>query len=244
MVPTFEWERPWLAPWREPGERVAHAWAQGKSLPEALNAAAPALRFVDFDALPSGEAYERFVAQWNQCPVIEGLHDFFNGLCWLKFPLAKRQLNRLHMEQIARNGISGRRGPVRDAITLFDENGALLDAPPELWEALLVRQWQRLFVDLRPLWSQARLLIFGHALIEQLASPRKPLTAHVLRVQMAIDPLADLDGALAGALTAETLAAKPFTPLPVLGVPGWCRHNEDPGYYEDPQVFRPLRQPV
>ena len=58
---------------------------------------------------------------------------------------------------------------MRDAITVFDENGALLDAPPALWEALLARDWPRLFVDLRPLWAQARLVIFGHALLEKLA---------------------------------------------------------------------------
>ena len=36
------------------------------------------------------------------------------------------------------------------------------------------------------------------------------------------------------------LAAK--TALPVLGVPGWWSENEVPGFYEDTEVFRPLRE--
>jgi hypothetical protein len=114
--------------------------------------------------------------------------------------------------------------PVRDAITLFDENAALLQAPDALWDALLAREWTRLFVDLRPLWAQARLVLFGHALTEKLVAPYKSITGHVYREpvpQGLGDDLAAWDAWLAARLTAGDLAAKPFTPLPVLGVPGW-----------------------
>ena len=47
-----------------------------------------------------------------------------------------------------------------------------------------------------------------------------------------------VDGA---AVSAEVLRQKPFTPLPVLGVPGWWPANEATGFYADAQVFRPLR---
>jgi hypothetical protein len=40
----------------------------------------------------------------------------------------------------------------------------------------------------------------------------------------------------------ERLSAKPFLPLPVLGVPGWWPDNESPDFYEDVAVFRPARQ--
>lgn len=46
----------------------------------------------------------------------------------------------------------------------FDENAALLQAPDELWEALIERDWRRLCVGLRPLWARERLVLFGHAL--------------------------------------------------------------------------------
>lgn len=244
MAAAVDWSRPWLAPWRGLGEPVAAALAAGVPLDAALNAAGPApVRFVPQEVLPAGTAYEQFIFDTGGCPVRPGLHDFFNGLCWLRFPAAKRALNRLQAGEIARAGIGPRRGPVRDAITVFDENGALLDAPPALWDALEQRQWRRLFVDLRPLWDEARLLVFGHALLEQLAVPRKPLTAHVWRAQCAMDPGADMDAWLAARCTAQALAAKPFTPLPVLGVPGWWPQNENFSFYDDSLVFRPRKTP-
>ena len=237
-----EWARPWYAPWREPGEAASARIAAGAAPHEALNAAGAApVRFVAPDALPPGAAYEEFIFTTGQVPTRPGLHDFFNALVWLRFPRAKAALNRLQAEEIARNGIGARRGPVRDAITVFDENGALLQAPDALWQALRAREWRRLFVELRPLWAQARLLVFGHALLEQLAQPRKGLTAHVWGEDAAIESLADADAWLATRCTAPVLAGKPFTPLPVLGVPGWWAANEAPGFYDDPQVFRPPR---
>jgi hypothetical protein len=48
-----------------------------------------------------------------------------------------------------------------------------------------------------------------------------------------------LDGWLALQLTAERLAAKPFVPLPLLGIPGWAAENENFSFYDDRRVFRP-----
>lgn len=241
----LDWAQPWFGPWRAPGEAVAAALAAGVPQHEALNAAGAApVRFVPQEQLPAGAAYEQFVFATRRCPVRPGLHDFFNGLVWLRFPRTKSALNRLQAAEIARAGIAGRRGPVRDAITVFDENGALLAAPAPLWEALLAREWRRLFVELRPRWREARLLVFGHALLEQLArQPRKPLTAHVWRAPAALDSGADADGWLAAQCTADHLAAKPFTPLPVLGVPGWWPANENFSFYDDSLVFRPRKTP-
>ena len=240
----LEWTRPWYAPWREPGAALAQAVALGTPLHQALNEAGRApVRFVPQQALPAGCAYEPFVFETGQCPVRPGLHDFFNGLAWLAFPQAKAALNRLQAAQIARDGIVARRGPVRDAITIFDENGALLQAPQPLWEALHARAWRRLFVELRPLWREARLRIFGHALLEQLAQPRKGLTAHVWCADAPLQAGADPDGWLAAQYTPQRLAAKPFTPLPVLGIPGWCAGSENFSFYDDSLVFRPRRTP-
>jgi hypothetical protein len=189
-------------------------------------------------------------------PTRDNLHDLFNGLVWQRFPRTKARLNVLQAAEIARQGVGAVRGPVRDAITVFDENGALLLAPPALWQALLARDWHALFVTHRPLWAQATLVLFGHALMEQLVVPRKNITAHVLVEQFssdfedfaavgqnlgAPDGLAALDAALTTRLTPERLAGKPFTPLPVLGVPGWWPDNADPGFYADTSVFRPKR---
>ena len=168
----------------------------------------------------------------------EGLHDFFNGLVWHQFPRTKGRLNQLQAQHIAAHGVGPVRGPLRDALTLFDENGALLRAPAPLWEALLAKRWQALFVDLRPLWAQAQLLLFGHALLEKLVEPRKAITAHVLLVQAQSPGPAELDAWVAAALCPAQLAAKPFAPLPLLGVPGWWPDNQFPGFYQDRRVFR------
>jgi hypothetical protein len=199
------------------------------------------LRFVPQQELTAGAAYEQFIFDTRQCPVRPGLHDFFNGLVWLQFPLAKAALNRLQAQEIARDGVAARRGPVRDAITVFDENGALLAAPPPLWEALQAREWRRLFVELRPLWAQASLLVFGHALLEKLATPRKDLTAHVWCAPAPVASLGHADAWVAAQCTRELLTGKPFTPLPVLGVPGWCAENENFSFYDDSLVFRPRK---
>jgi hypothetical protein len=240
VLPALDWTRPWFAPWRVPGAAVQEAVARGASLEAALNAPGLApVRFVGQRELPAGTPYEQFVFDTGCCPVRTGLHDFFNGLAWQRFPRAKQALNGLQAQELARLGPGPRRGPVRDAITVFDENGALLDAPPALWQALEQRQWRRLFVELRPLWAQARLLVFGHALLEKLAAPRKELTAHVWRGQCAIEEGASGDVWLAAQLGAQALAAKPFVPLPLLGLPGWWAENENFSFYDDSLVFRP-----
>ncbi|MBC5765467.1 DUF3025 domain-containing protein [Ramlibacter sp. GTP1] len=232
---TVDWSQPWYAPWRNAGPRIERA----ASLLDALNAEGAPVDFVPPAELPDGTPYETFIFETGRCPTRDNLHDLFNALVWSKFPHAKRALNRLQASEIERSGIGARRGPVRDAITVFDENGALLAAPQALWDALLARDWRRLFVDLRPLWQQAQLTIFGHALLEKLTTPRKDMTAHVW---CAPAPLAFVDEWLAGEISAERLAAKPFTPLPVLGVPGWSEQNANFSFYDDSLVFRPARQ--
>ncbi len=217
--------------------------AGGEPLPVALNQVAVALpaclvRFVPQSALPRAVAYEEHIFDTACVPTREGLHDFFNGLAWLQFPLTKRRLNQLHVAQMGETGIQPVRGPARDALTLFDENAALLQAPDPLWDALAAKDWQTLFVELRTLWREVNLVLFGHALLEKLASPRKPITAHVYRAHAAGYGVADLDAWMAADLSAQKLATKPFAQLPVLGVPGWWPANEEPAFYLDPSVFR------
>lgn len=241
----IDWSRPWLDFWHEPGQAVAQAVAAGAALPDALNhAPAAPVRFVPQGALPPGQGYEHYMFHSGQCPTRDNLHDFFNGLCWLRFPRTKKKINQLHAAEFAATaeGVNPPlRGPVRDALTVFDENAAFLLAPPLLWEALEARDWQRLFVGLRPLWAEAQLVLFGHALLEKLVHARKPITAHIYRAQPAIDSIAELDAWVARDLSAGKLAGKPFMPLPVLGVPGWWLENEDFSFYDDRTVFRPRR---
>ena len=245
---AIDWTQPWLAPYRANGEAVAQAAVRGTSVADALQALKPAMApdFVRQEALPPGQAYEAHVFQARAVPTRDNLHDLLNGLVWCAFPRTKQRLNELQAAEIAHRGVSAVRGPLRDALTLFDENGAVLDAPPALWRALIARDWHTLFVTQRRLWTQARVRVFGHALLEKLVAPRKAATAHVLlpaggmadAAAEAFDAAID-DAALAQRMAPAWLAAKPFVPLPVLGIPGWCAGNAAPAFYADAQVFRP-----
>ncbi len=240
-VADIDWAAPWLADWRAVGEPIAQQVVAGVPQPQALTEAGRApVRFVPQSDLPAGMAYEAFIGETGQVPTREGLHDFFNALCWMHFPLAKRQLNRLQSFEIARAGVGQVRGPVRDACTVFDENAVLIQTPDSVWQALTEHRWHDALVAQRALWANTRVWMFGHAALEKLVQPYKSITVHLWRVP-AGETDATLDAWLARDLQADKLAAKPFSPLPVLGVPGWWPANADPVFYDDPGVFRPRR---
>ena len=200
---------------------------EGASAFSASATGAPSVRFVPQAALPTGQGYERFIAARGEVPTRDNLHDLFNGLVWLAQPALKARLNALHLQGLAAPAAAGRRGPLRDALTLFDEFGAVLQAPATLRQALAARDWGLAFRDLTDEWAHTQLLIVGHALLEALATrPRKSLTAHA----WAGDPLA---------ADAATWAGKPWHPLPVHGIPGWWTASaQDATFYADTSVFR------
>ena len=241
---------PWLAPYRARGRGVALDVLAGMPVHQALNAAlrsAPVpmpgerqLRFVDQAELSGAEAYEAFIARTACVPTRDNPHDLFNGLVWLRYGPLKRHLNTLQAQQIAQRGIGPTRGAVRDALTLFDENGAWWQAPAVLADALRRRDWHTLFIRHRTAWQDSRLTLFGHALLEKLTQPRKAITAHVWPVQEGVDA----QDFLVRTLDPAALAARPCLALPVLGVPQWWPANQQPGFYADPRVFRPAADAV
>ena len=259
MLDVIDWAQPWY-------DSVRPAFGRLPALPlhEALNSASAALglvnaaglpiRFVPQAALPAGLAYEAFIGAAGCVPTRENLHDYFNALVWLTFPRIKQQLNALQAAQIAVDGVGKSRGPARDAATIFDENSALLvvrdsAAAHALVAALRAHRWREAFIERRAQFGvDAELCLFGHALMEKLVAPRKAITAHT-RVVVADDAYfaagpaarrAWLDADQARALAAEPLNTACFTPLPVLGVPGWWPQQDD-DFYEDASVFRPIR---
>ena len=222
------------------------------------------LKFVAQDDLPAGMAYETFIATTGRVPTRDNLHDLFNGSIWLTFPQSKALLNRYQAQAIDEAGISGSRGRVRDTITVFDENGAILvTTDSAIGEALANFDWQNCLVQPRGLWdnpmqpntnAKSAVYIFGHALLEQLIEPRKPLCAHtlILTVSPAFFSLstpqrmAQLDQILAVKLAEilqdEAVTPRVFSPLPILGVPHYWPDNADPSFYDDTFVFRSGRR--
>jgi Protein of unknown function (DUF3025) len=227
---------------------ASEASMRPNSAPPSLNEASEVVEveFVNQSELPPEQPYEAFIFQQKKVPTRDGLHDFFNGLCWHRFPTSKHRLNQLQAQEIAKQGIGRTRGAVRDALTLFDENAVLWQGPDVLWQALQAREWFKLFIELRDQWQHVHMALFGHALLEKLVTPYKSITGHVYRVSTDVPPHDDaaLDAWVAQDLQTDKLATKPFEPLPILGVPNWWADNAAPVFYQDTQVFRPKRMPA
>lgn len=250
---TIDWQAPWLAPLQALGRQVHDQVLGGAGVARALQEVAVAhgllsgWQFVDQQQLPAGQAYEAFIHSRRSIPTRDNLHDFFNGLIWLHWPLLKQRLNALQAAEIARQGVGAQRGRLRDSITVLDENGGLLLAPQVLCDALRDKRWQELFVGRRALWQQARFLPIGHALLEKLVQPRKAITAHVICVPTQQAPRlaspVEADGWLCEQLRTQScnLADKPYLPIPILGIPDWCLQNQNFSFYDDSLVFRAPR---
>jgi hypothetical protein len=260
-IGQIDWSRPWYDSVRPAyaalaleGEEFAGAFNRNAARLALRNHRGLPVSFVPQESLPDGTAYEEFISATGQVPTRDNLHDFFNGLVWQTFPLIKRELNALQAAQIAAAGGSKSRGPARDAATIFDENAALLvvrasNLGRELVDELRAHCWDAALFEKRALFgSDVQPWLFGHALMEKLVAPRKAITAHT-RVLFADDGYFSLDtdaqrawidGTVAATLRAEGLNTSSFTPLPVLGVPGWWP-GQDRDFYLDATVFRPRR---
>jgi hypothetical protein len=220
-----------------------------------LSGAGVPIRFVA--GREDGNGYEERIFRRGEVPTRPGSwHDYFNALVWLRFPHAKRALNQRHYRQLlARRSAAAReRGPVRDAATHFDECGAVFAATDQsLLDALAGHRWKDLFSYRRvDFLRSARVLVFGHALYDQLREPFPGMCAKaVLMLQdtawMRLSPEAqcervDLELARLWAGEDRFMSARELQPLPVLGIPGVVPESIDPAYYDDTLQFRPPRR--
>jgi hypothetical protein len=245
MHPAHRVLLPWIEaladPWRLPSIDQLDAW-QGSAGPR-------------FAQVAEHAGYELHIAEHGVVPTRSGdWHDAFNALCWLAWPRTKRAINRAHCQILRAGGEAERRrrSPARDVLTLLDEGGAIvLCSRPELIELLLGRCWQEFFVDQRSAIEQhARLLLLGHASLDELRQPRLGITAKCLVFEVDPAVLTLPEPALrahADRLAATRLAdpttlgrGRDYPPLPLLGWPGWHPHNADARFYRDhPGYFRP-----
>lgn len=227
--------------------------------------------------MPMITAYESHIANTGEIPTRNNLHDLFNAWIWLTYPKTKAMLNRHQAQKIAQDGVNTSRGKVRDAITVFDENGAILvTCDANIANALKAFDWQNCLVKPRKHWvnpteptatpkpasttesipnhGTSMVLLFGHALIEQLVKPRKPLCAHTFIVKVETtfftlplqQQVRQLDALLTTQMDAwlqqEDVNAKQLSPLPILGVPHFWAANQTPSFYDDAYVFRSGRR--
>ena len=164
-------------------------------------------------------------------------HDLFNALCWLAYPRTKARINALHAAEIPREG--GKRGRLRDLLTIFDEGGALVSCADQSLIALVREfRWKALFWEQRQRVRTAmRFVVLGHATLEQALAPWPGITCKALF----IDPARDADAQAAAWLESLPAGASPqlLAPLPVFGYPGWLPESEHGEFYDDARFFRP-----
>lgn len=219
-----------------------------------VNARGERLRFMPPSGPVSGVSFEAGTFLRSEVPVRPiDWHDLLNALVWITFPTAKAALNARHYEAMAAGEPDGVRSPVRDALTHFDEDGVIvLSADPTLTELLRRFEWKALFwrrrADVR---HHLRFLPFGHALYEKALRPFVGMTAKALLFDVSPALIAqsmEAQRAYADRVTAlhvldaqRLLQPRELQPVPVLGIPGWWPDNEDGGFYDDVDYFRPRR---
>jgi hypothetical protein len=183
-------------------------------------------------------------------------HDFFQVLVWTTFPKTKTALNTSHYHAIHQrkqsNPGSKQRTPLENALTQFDECGAIVVASQNnLLQLIREFRWKDLFWQHRTaLAHQLQCFVFGHAVYEKALNPYVGLTAHAILMNVENEffqwPLAQqinfLDDIAAQAFAnARYPSPKHFQPFPLLGMPGWD-HNEIESYYDNSDYFRPGRR--
>ena len=180
-------------------------------------------------------------------------HDLFNALSWIAFPQAKASINAQHAAILGEGGEAEakRRGPERDALSLFDEGGVIVaSASPALLRLIVDFEWKELFWHRRAeLAEKARFIAFGHALFEKALDPFIGITAKTVFVPVGdffamLPPesqVAEADSLLAAHFSNRSRFSSPkvMAPIPVLGVPGWHPDTERESFYDDEEHFRP-----
>lgn len=181
-------------------------------------------------------------------------HDFFQLLTWLVFPHTKAQINALHIPHVeARlqpDADSGRRAPLENLLSLFDEGGAVvLASDASLLELIRGFEWRSLFWQRRAeLADKLQCITFGHGLYEKALRPYVGMTANAILLEVENDflklPLAQrlhtLDRCLAGLFSEGMDYREPrdLQPFPILGMPGWDPANREMAYYANDRYFR------
>ena len=203
------------------------------------------------------QRYEHRIYLKGEVQVREGSwHDLMNALVWLAYPRAKAALNARHYQALRDRREPGlaNRGPLQDALTLFDEGGVIVVArDPGLLQLVRSFQWKKLFWEARArAIANMRFYLFGHALYEKALKPFTGITARGVLFEVEsslmdapLEAQVERADAMAAAFISDAAALRcphDLSPVPILGVPGWCAENERETYYENRDYFRAGRK--
>lgn len=222
-----------------------------------------AIRFAAPNGNPAALDYESQIFASGIVPTRpNNIHDLFNALVWLTFPHTKAAINGRHLAAGGKHAGGRNRGPVQDALTLFDECGVVVASDRrDLLEMITAFQWKKLFWKYRAAVKQhMRFFLFGHGLMEQMLAPYVGLTGKALllnidtawlgangptliqHIDVSSRALTGWPRARAIASAASLSQASDLAPLPLLGIPGWSPENEIESYYDNAQYFRASRR--
>ncbi len=233
--PIFEPVRPWLERLEEPSLEALNRLAEEREL---RTESGKPVRFVPPAA--SDPYYEVHVHETGRVHTRpENLHDLFNALAWFAFPRTKARINAMHAAEIPRE--RGKRGRLRDMLTLFDEGGAVvMCGDPELVEMVRGFRWKELFWEARQrVLAGMRFAVPGHAVLEKALAPWPGIACRAIFVAPGEDPDAGAARWLAG--HAARCTPRDLAPLPVFGYPGWFAGSERAEFYDDERYFRRFR---
>jgi hypothetical protein len=184
-------------------------------------------------------------------------HDFFNAMCWLQFPKTKAALNALHFERSKNRPAGTNRSPLENAITLFDECGAVIVADDEsILDLIRHHQWQDLFWHHKAAFGKhIQCYVVGHAMHEKSLTPYIGMTAHTVVLKQSSDffeqdypeQLKAIDQTISDAWLGKLPNHKierprDLQPFPLLGVPGWWGQTQDEAFYSNDAYFRSKRR--
>ncbi|MBB3228992.1 hypothetical protein FHW69_003640 [Luteibacter sp. Sphag1AF] len=198
----------------------------------------------DVALLSDGLHYEERIANHGAIATrADNWHDLLNALVWLRYPALKRALNARQMVEIALMGRKQRSRP-QCALTHFDEAGLLVVlSDPAMLDAWDVHDWHGLFWRHRDAWlrGDARVEVFGHALLEHALTPDTLLVGKALVVMG--DASVDVAQLCANVISDGSILRDPqeLRPLPVSGVPGWHTRTDEEAFYREAACFQPLR---
>ena len=161
----------------------------------------------------------------------------FNALVWLAYPRMKAAINARHAAQIPLE--NGKRGRIRDMLTIFDEGGAIVRcADDDLNQMIREFRWRELFWDCRDrVLRSMRFTVVGHAVLEKSLAPWPGIACKAIFIA----PGDDADASAARLLNAHS-SPRELAPLPVFGYPGWHAASGHAGFYSDERYFRPFRR--
>jgi hypothetical protein len=218
-----------------PGQRLTHSYS------------AKPLCFVEQtdNLLADDLHYEQRIYTRGEIPTrTHNWHDLFNAMIWLHYPALKSALNARQWQDVQQVGPKVRT-PSQCAMTLFDEAGALVWMDdPAMRECWRTHDWHGLFIRHAEQWQSgaARVLIFGHALLEHAL-----VTEMLLVAKCIVLSSTDYDASPSAiAKLADEIAAgkrlqanRELRTLPLAGIPGWHTAQDSEHFVRTGKCFSP-----